>query len=47
MLREQQNKGLPTVKTTPDNDVIRKAPCGESSSPDLCGVGLECGPDSP
>lgn len=32
---------------TPDNDVIRKVPCGENSSPDLGGVGLECGPDIP
>lgn len=32
---------------TPDNDVIRKAPRGENSSPDLGGLGLECGPDIP
>lgn len=40
-------QGAVYSETTPDNDVIRKAPCGENSSPDLCGVGLECGLDIP
>lgn len=32
-------QGAVHSKNNPDNDVIRKAPSGESSSPDLCGVG--------
>lgn len=32
-------QGAVHSKINPDNDVIRKAPSGESSSPDLCGVG--------
>lgn len=40
-------QGAIYIKTPPDNDVIRKAPCGENSSPDLCVVGLECSPDIP
>lgn len=38
-------QGAVYSKTTPDNDVMRKAPCGENSSPDLRVVGLECSPD--
>lgn len=39
--------GTAVYSETPDNDVIRKAPRGKNSSPDLGGLGLECGPDIP